>query len=51
MASVFPFHADFFVEWKEGILVWFVVGCVIADATATLRESVERGAAYMPSKA
>jgi methyl-accepting chemotaxis protein len=30
MASIFPFYADFFVEWKEGMLVWFVVGCVIA---------------------
>ncbi|MEW5787595.1 MAG: methyl-accepting chemotaxis protein [Pseudomonadota bacterium] len=30
MAMVFPFYAHFFVEWKEGMLVWFVVGCVIA---------------------
>ena len=30
MASIFPFYANFFVEWKEGMLVWFVVGCVIA---------------------
>ncbi len=30
MASVFPFYAHFFVEWKPGMLVWFVVGCIIA---------------------
>jgi methyl-accepting chemotaxis protein len=30
MASVFPFYAHFFVAWKEGMLVWFVVGCLIA---------------------
>jgi methyl-accepting chemotaxis protein len=30
MASIFPFYANFFVEWKEGMLVWFVVGCLIA---------------------
>ncbi len=30
MASVFPFYADFFVTWKEGMLVWFVIGCLIA---------------------
>jgi len=30
MASVFPFYAHFFVEWKPGMLVWFVVGCLIA---------------------
>ena len=30
MASVFPFYASFFVEWKPGMLTWFVIGCVIA---------------------
>ncbi len=30
MASIFPFYAHFFVEWKPGMLVWFVVGCLIA---------------------
>ena len=30
MASAFPFYADFFVQWKEGMLLWFVVGCLIA---------------------
>jgi len=30
MASIFPFYAAFFVEWKPGMQVWFVIGCVIA---------------------
>ena len=30
IASVFPFYAHFFVEWKPGMLVWFVAGCLIA---------------------
>jgi methyl-accepting chemotaxis protein len=30
VALIFPFYADFFVEWKPGMLPWFVVGCVIA---------------------
>ena len=30
MASVFPFYANFFVSWKEGMQVWFVIGCLIA---------------------
>ncbi len=30
MAGVFPFYAAFFVEWKPGMHVWFVVGCLIA---------------------
>ena len=30
VALVFPFYANFFVEWKPGMLPWFVVGCVIA---------------------
>jgi methyl-accepting chemotaxis protein len=30
MASIFPFYAHFFVEWKQGMLVWFVIGCLIA---------------------
>ena len=29
---VFPFYADFFVEWKEGLYLWFFTGCVIAGA-------------------
>ena len=30
MASIFPFYAAFFVEWKPGMQGWFVFGCVIA---------------------
>jgi len=30
VACVFPFYAHFFVEWKPGMLVWFVVGCFVA---------------------
>jgi methyl-accepting chemotaxis protein len=30
VALIFPFYADFFVEWKPGMLPWFVVGCIIA---------------------
>jgi methyl-accepting chemotaxis protein len=30
VASIFPFYANFFVEWKPGMLPWFVAGCVIA---------------------
>ncbi|MCU0840842.1 MAG: methyl-accepting chemotaxis protein [Thiobacillaceae bacterium] len=30
VACVFPFYANFFVEWKEGMLPWFVLGCLIA---------------------
>lgn len=30
VAIIFPFYAAFFVEWKPGMLPWFVVGCVVA---------------------
>lgn len=30
VAGAFPFYANFFVEWKEGMLPWFVFGCFIA---------------------
>jgi len=30
VALVFPFYADFFVEWKPGMLPGFVAGCVVA---------------------
>ena len=30
VALIFPFYANFFVEWKPGMLPWFVLGCVIA---------------------
>ena len=30
MGLVFPFYANFFVEWKEGMLLWFGIGCIVA---------------------
>lgn len=30
VALVFPFYAAFFVDWKAGMLPWFVAGCVVA---------------------
>ena len=30
VALIFPFYANLFVEWKPGMLPWFVLGCVIA---------------------
>ena len=30
VAGIFPFYASFFVEWKPGMLPWFVLGCFIA---------------------
>lgn len=30
VAGLFPFYAHFFVEWKPGMLPWFVLGCFIA---------------------
>lgn len=33
MGIVFPFYANFFVDWKEGMLLWFCVGCIVAGIT------------------
>jgi methyl-accepting chemotaxis protein len=33
MGLIFPFFASLFVEWKEGMLPWFVVACVAAGLT------------------
>lgn len=30
MGLVFPVYANFFVEWHEGMFVWFALGCLIA---------------------
>jgi methyl-accepting chemotaxis protein len=30
VALIFPFYANLFVEWKPGMLPWFVAGCVVA---------------------
>ncbi len=32
VGMVFPFYAEFFVDWKPGMYVWFFVGCVVAGA-------------------
>ncbi len=32
MGAVFPFFADFFVEWKEDMFGWFVASCLVAGA-------------------
>ena len=33
MGIAFPFYAQFFVEWKEGMKIWFSLGCVAAGLT------------------
>ena len=30
IAGIFPIYASFFVDWKPGMLTWFVFGCFIA---------------------
>jgi len=30
VALIFPFYANVFVNWKPGMLPWFVVGCIVA---------------------
>ncbi len=30
MGAIFPIYAGFFVEWKEGLKIWFIVGCILA---------------------
>ena len=32
MGLIFPVYAQFFVEWKEGMFIWFAVGCLVAGA-------------------
>lgn len=29
-AIIFPFYANFFVTWKDGMLKYFVLGCIVA---------------------
>lgn len=36
MGVVFPVFASLFVEWKEGMLVWFVVACILAGISIGL---------------
>ena len=33
MGLVFPLYASFFVNWKEGMLLWFCLGCIVAGIT------------------
>jgi methyl-accepting chemotaxis protein len=33
MGIVFPFYAQFFVEWKPGMKSWFILGCLVAGTT------------------
>ena len=30
MGIIFPFYASFFVEYKEGLFIWFAIGCLVA---------------------
>lgn len=30
MGVIFPFYADFFVDWKDGMKIWFILGCLVA---------------------
>lgn len=32
VAAVFPFYANFFVNFKEGMLIYFVIGCFVAGS-------------------
>ncbi len=33
---IFPFYAQFFVEWKAGLYGWFVLGCLVAGGSIGL---------------
>lgn len=33
MGMIFPVYAQFFVDWKEGMMIWFVIGCLVAGMT------------------
>ncbi|MBU4431653.1 hypothetical protein KKD60_00035, partial [Patescibacteria group bacterium] len=30
VAVAFPFYAQFFVNYKDGMFIWFVIGCLVA---------------------
>ncbi|MCU4164664.1 methyl-accepting chemotaxis protein [Carboxylicivirga caseinilyticus] len=36
MGFVFPVYANFFVHWKEGMFIWFLIGCICAGITVGL---------------
>ena len=33
VALIFPLYAQFFVDWKPGMFVWFVLGCLVAGTS------------------
>ncbi|MDH5407335.1 MAG: methyl-accepting chemotaxis protein [Gammaproteobacteria bacterium] len=36
MGIIFPFYAQFFVEWKPGMYLWFAIGCLVAGGSIGL---------------
>lgn len=36
MGVIFPIFANIFVEWKEGMLAWFILSCIIAGISIGL---------------
>lgn len=36
MGIIFPFYAQFFVLWKPGLRIWFVLGCLVAGTVIGL---------------
>ena len=36
MGIIFPFYAQFFVEWKPGLYAWFAIGCLVAGGSIGL---------------
>jgi len=36
MGIVFPVFANLFVEWKDGMLVWFIISCIVAGISIGL---------------
>ncbi len=36
VAIIFPFYAEFFVDWKPGMYTWFAVGCIVAGVSIGL---------------
>ncbi|HEX8986769.1 MAG TPA: methyl-accepting chemotaxis protein [Rhodocyclaceae bacterium] len=47
VALIFPFYAQFFVEWKPGMLVWFVAGCLVAGVSIGLFSYAIMGAVLL----
>jgi len=36
VGAIFPLYAQFFVEWKPGMFIWFTIGCVLAGSSIGL---------------